>query len=285
MSWHDPRWQRPDKARYFLRMNASLGFLLAEAARGLFAAPPPGESPLARAAPCPGPQFDGRGALRPCECDTLATATWRQRTQALTSLSGDPVLDKYNLALVEAAAAREAARRGVGVEPPSQCSLLDAEEAPAACPPRGRSGCCASGRLLPVDTVQMFEQPQGSGAFRWAREIWDLRTMLLPVRRAAAAAAVASDEQTAATRSRVGAQGQPPPPTTARAAHQTDEALLARLRRRHVRLRGADAVRSCEEGPASQCLVCNGSRLESLLSRKQTKDCNAPSRILHLLSG
>lgn len=287
VAWHDPGWTRPDKARFFNGLrNASLGFLLAEAARGIFAAPPPGKSALAPAAPCVGQQFDERGGLRACLCDG-ARATWRRRTQALTSLSGDPVLDKYNVALIEIAAEREAARHGFGAPEdgasvPPQCSLLDAEEGLGRRGGRrGSAPAPACPRLLPIDRVQMYEQPQGSSSFRWAREIWDLRTILLPARRALAAAGA---NETGAVAGE-GARGQPRGASPARAAHQTDEVLLERLRRGHVRLRGADAVASCEEGPASRCLVCNGSRLEALLSPRQMVDCNAPSSRMNLLSG
>ena len=256
--WHDPYWKTPRRslmsmaretknvsARETLMWSvseATLRFLFAEVARGIYSPPPPGRpSHFTKWWRClPGPQYNQTtGSLIPCACDDQRPP-WLGRAQGLAPLSGDPVLDTYLLAVV----------RHAGQQ--FQLAAIDAvHDGPLVTP-------------LPIDTVQLYEQPQGSGSTKWTMEMWDLRTILLPTN--------CSDwsvcDQEPRRNGRVGFHSEPD--------------LLARLSRRYIRQQHWQV---CETGPASGCLVCNASEMQALMSPRQIKECAADPLADHFLSG
>ena len=123
---HHPRWSALGRARHHLgAKNASVEFLLAEAARGIVATAGHRQKP---AAACPGPQYV-RGALQPCPC-APQRSEWMWRMLALTRLAGDPVLELFSVQLLR------------------NLSLAH--------------GAARPSRRMP-DSLQLFQQPQGHG--------------------------------------------------------------------------------------------------------------------------
>lgn len=153
-----PNWSAVARARhYFKSPGLSVEFVLAEAARGVFASSPSHRQRSASA--CLGPQFV-RGALQPCACDERRPE-WMWRILGLTRVAGDPVLELFAVQLIENLTVGEG---------------YNGSRAFASVRHRARGNGARS--WLP-DTVQLEQQPQGNGPreLNWQTEIWDLRSV------------------------------------------------------------------------------------------------------------
>ena len=192
-----------------LGRNLSLPELLVECAAGLYENSP----------------NDCREALAPEADARHPTAHLRlPRAYALSTLAGHDLLDVHNAAALRnlshhyrlnSTASTAAAADGSGAQP-----------TPASAAGAGPNGEHDDG-ARPIDTIQLWQQPQGGGKVTWTSEIWDVRNLNKPV----------------------GLQSR---------------ATLANARGTFGHLNGSDCVANRE---FAQCKACMGTRLERTCQR------------------
>jgi len=232
-----PNWSAVPRARhYFKAPGLAVEFVLAEAARGVFASSPSHRQRPAAA--CLGPQFV-RGALQPCACDERRPE-WMWRVLGLTRVAGDPVLELFAVQLIANLSV------GAGENGSSSSSSSRASSSTTARHRRARSNGLRA--WLP-DTLQLEQQPQGNGPreLNWQTEVWDLRSV---GRSGSAAACVESMlERHLRFKTSCGT-----PAASSLYAHASTELQP------HLRLRNGTSCVLSER--FASCLSCRGSQLE-----------------------
>ena len=151
-------WLTISKARREggLSRNATIATLLGAAARGYIGAQP---------ACLRSHVFASDGSLNTCGCN-LTVAVPDSRIRSLGSLSGDPVLQTFAVQALANLSSLSQHRSDAG----ARAGLSSARQGRADVSGERR------GPVRPtIDTIVMYEQPQGHGSRRWATEIWDVR--------------------------------------------------------------------------------------------------------------